>query len=219
MKQVAPSILRNAVSTTAWLVMFGLAAALWVSTALYWSFRTDLNFLLVKQDKIHDWAWMSAFYVHIAGGMTCLIVGPLQLVRQFRLRWPAAHRALGKLYVGSILLLAAPSGLYMAVFAEGGWMAGIGFALLSLLWAGATWLALNHIRHRRVADHRRWMIRSYAFTFAAVTLRLWVPFLSITAPDLGLILDHQTITVLTAWLSWIPNLLFAEMVVGVSGRG
>ena len=55
-----------------------------------------------------------------------------------------------------------------------------------------------------VAAHQRWMVRSVALTFAAVTLRLCIP-LSVV---LGLPFEpsYQAI----AWLCWVPNLMVAE---------
>ena len=58
---------------------------------------------------------------------------------------------------------------------------------------------------RRFDEHRRWMIRSFAMTFAAVTLRLYLPI----APILGY--DFVDGYRLTAWSSWIPNLIVAEL--------
>ncbi len=50
------------------------------------------------------------------------------------------------------------------------------------------------------------MIRSFSLTFAAVTLRLYLP--------IGIMsgLTFEQIYVATAWISWIPNLLIAETV-------
>ena len=48
------------------------------------------------------------------------------------------------------------------------------------------------------------MIRSYALTFAAVTLRLQIPLSQIAG------LSMETAYPVIAWLSWIPNLLLAE---------
>ena len=48
-------------------------------------------------------------------------------------------------------------------------------------------------------------MRSYALSFAAVTLRLLVPLFSLFILD-----NEDLITVSTAWLSWMLNLLVAE---------
>ena len=53
------------------------------------------------------------------------------------------------------------------------------------------------------------MIRSYALTFAAVTLRLWSPLLeAVIQPELGI--EPYTIV---AWLAWVPNLIFAQFII------
>ena len=51
------------------------------------------------------------------------------------------------------------------------------------------------------------MIRTNALTFAAVTLRLWLPaFIASGA-------DYIEAYTAVAWLSWVPNLLVAEWIV------
>ena len=61
---------------------------------------------------------------------------------------------------------------------------------------------------KQITEHRKWMIRSYAVTFSAVSLRLLVPFLSIVV---GMEL-LQTVIV-TAWISWLGNLMVAELMI------
>jgi hypothetical protein len=59
----------------------------------------------------------------------------------------------------------------------------------------------------RYARHGRWMARSFALTFAAVTLRLYMPlasFLPVSGED-----AYRAI----AYLCWIPNLLIAELLL------
>jgi hypothetical protein len=53
-----------------------------------------------------------------------------------------------------------------------------------------------------------WMVRSYALTFSAVTLRAWVPILS-----LGFNVDHDYTVIITAWLNWIPNVIVGELLL------
>jgi hypothetical protein len=56
----------------------------------------------------------------------------------------------------------------------------------------------------RLDEHRRWMVRSFALTFAAVTLRLQLP-LAAAAP-----IDSLDAYRAIAWLCWVPNLLAVE---------
>lgn len=194
--------------TLLWVLMTIPALFLFYTTALYWNFCSDCEFLSVKQEVVHQLLWRTSFYIHISGGMLSLILGPINFIPALRTRFPAFHRKTGKLYVAAILLLGAPAGLYMAFFANGGFWASIGFLLLSVLWFWSTTKAIQSARKRQFAEHRAWMIRSYAITFAAVTLRIWVPLLSLNTS-----IPHETIVVLTAWLSWIPNLILAELIL------
>ncbi|NJL13851.1 MAG: DUF2306 domain-containing protein [Microscillaceae bacterium] len=190
-----------------WLFLTLLSLLLVYVTLPYFSFRTDINFLLAKRAFIQDRAWMAAFYIHVSSSIVCLITGPWQFVPALRRgKWRKWHRIAGQAYVLSILLFAAPSGFYMALFANGGWGAQLGFGILSVLWIFTTYQAYACIVRGNVAAHRTWMVRSYALTFSAVTLRLWVPVLSLYFE-----VDHQTTVVATAWLNWIPNLLAGEL--------
>src|SRR4029077_14822660 len=72
-----------------------------------------------------------AFYAHIAAGPISLILGMILLSERFRLRFPKWHRCLGRIQVLDVLFVVAPTGLWMAYRAEGGPVAGIGFAVLA----------------------------------------------------------------------------------------
>ncbi|MFI2241489.1 DUF2306 domain-containing protein [Streptomyces chrestomyceticus] len=64
-----------------------------------------------------------------------------------------------------------------------GLAAGFGFGTLALLWAWTSYRGYRAIRERDFASHRAWVIRSFALTFAAPTLRIW----------LGLLIGVQTL--------------------------
>lgn len=141
--------------------------------------------------------------VHAGGAATALLVGGFQLLPALRRR-RALHRWLGRVYaVGCIV--GGLSGLRLAFGTSAGAFAGLGFGLLAVLWLYATGQAWRLARARRFDEHREWMIRSFAMTFAAMTLRLYLP----VAPILGY--DFMDGYRLTAWISWIPNLMVAEL--------
>lgn len=192
------------ISFILWLLPALLAFVLFAITAQYLSLRTDINFLIEKVELIDNPFWMSLFYIHVVSSMLVIFVAPLQFLKSLRksnIKW---HRLFGKLYVGSILRLAAPSGFLMAFYAEGGWWSTVGFSLLSMFWFFSTLKAFIAIKNRNVDLHEIWMIRSYAFTMAAVTLRLLVPIFS------TFISNHELIYIMTAWMSWLINLTIAE---------
>ena len=60
-------------------------------------------------------------------------------------------------------------------YAFGGPLAKLGFAGLAIAWLFTGARAFVAARTRDFVSHRRWMIRNFALTFAAVTLRLYLP--------------------------------------------
>ena len=142
--------------------------------------------------------------IHVAGGIVALLVGPLQFVRGIRAKMPALHRATGRIYVGACAI-GAPAGLMLAIGTEAGPIAGTGFAVAALLWPLFTFLGVRAAIERRLAEHREWMIRSYAITANAITLRLMLPLAGV----LGF--DFFAAYSVIAWISWIANLVLAEI--------
>ncbi|MEZ5660921.1 MAG: DUF2306 domain-containing protein [Burkholderiaceae bacterium] len=144
-----------------------------------------------------------AFLIHVAASPIALAVGAIQFFPAMRARRPALHRWLGRVY-GLAILAGGLAGLVMAPTSVGGPVAGWGFGLLAVIWVAVTAQAVRLAMAGRFAEHRRWMIRSYALTFAAVTLRLYLPLFFANG------YDYAQASVWLAWLAWIPNLLAVE---------
>lgn len=158
-------------------------------------------------DLLRDPFWRTAFFTHISLGGIALLAGMTQFSNRLRQHKPSRHRLLGKIYVGACLI-SGLAGLYIAQFATGGWIARLGFTLLALAWLITTWTAWRRILVRDTEAHRRWMMRSYALTFAAVTLRMYLPLFT-GAFGMDFIPAYQII----AWLCWVPNLLVGEWMI------
>ena len=144
-------------------------------------------------------------YAHVFGASVALLLGPLQFWATFRNRRPALHRLAGKIYLGVGVGLGGIAGLILATRAQGGLAGQLGFACLALAWLYTAVHALGAAQSRDFVAHRRWMVRNFALTFAAVTLRLWMP--------AAFALDRWPFEVVypaVAWLCWVPNLLVAE---------
>lgn len=178
--------------------------ALYEQTVQYFDLGDSVGFLREKQKVVHLPHWRTAFYVHVFTSIFSLCAGFTQFL-PVRGIWRSLHRMAGRLYVFNTLLLAAPSGLILALNAEGGTTGRIGFTLLTVLWFGTTLLGMRAILRREVRPHVEWMIRSYALTFSAVTLREWQFWFMILLPP-----TIHTYPI-TAWLGWVPNLLVAEL--------
>jgi len=101
------------------------------------------------------------------------------------------------------------AGLGMAPTAYAGIVTSLGFAGLGCCLLAFTWTGFLMIMRGRVADHRRWMIRSFALLFAGVTLRLLLGTYSLVEGSVSSWLPFRTAYMIAAWLCWVPNLLVA----------
>jgi uncharacterized membrane protein len=151
-----------------------------------------------------------AVFLHLTGGALAITLGAFQLNSRIRRSYLAVHRWLGRCYVIAVLV-GGGAGVYLATMADGGLPSSIGFGLLGILWIGATVTAYVWIRRRRIDLHRAWMLRSYSLTFAAVTLRIWLPLSQVAG--LPFLPSYQAI----AWLCWVPNLIAVEWLVLSAG--
>jgi Predicted membrane protein (DUF2306) len=152
-------------------------------------------------------AHRAGIYSHIFGSAVALALGPLQFAARVRAAYPSLHRWVGRLYLGIGVLVGGLAGFSMAFSAFGGPAARLGFGALALAWLYTGFRAYRAIRGRDVVAHRYWMVRNFALTFAAVTLRLWLPAAVIS----GVPLEFAYPVI--AWLCWVPNLLLAERLV------
>lgn len=173
------------------------------------NFDYEQGFLLTKLGIIHKDLWRWSFYLHITSSLFVITVGFLQFIPALLKRYPKLHRTCGKVYVILVLFLSAPSGLVMGFYANGGMWAKISFVTISILWWVFTLWSYLAVRNGKIQQHIAWMVRSYALTLSALTLRTYVLLL----PLLHLDLSAKNQYVLVAWLSWIPNLLLAEWAI------
>jgi uncharacterized membrane protein len=141
--------------------------------------------------------------LHVAGAATALLLGAFQFLPAVRRR-RTLHRWIGRLYASGCIV-GGCAGFALAFGTTAGPVAALGFGLLAPIWIYCTAQGWLTARARRFDEHRRWMIRSFALTFAAVTLRLYLP-IGVMAG-----LTFHQIYVATAWISWIPNLAMAEL--------
>ncbi|WP_218044374.1 DUF2306 domain-containing protein [Kiloniella laminariae] len=143
------------------------------------------------------------FLAHVLGSLIALLIGPWQFIGGLRNRWPGLHRWTGRLYMLAVLV-GGVGGFIVAWTTLAGPVAVAGFATLSVLWLYVTGKGYQTVRAGRYVEHRRWMIRSYALTAAAITLRLGLPI----APALGY--DFMTGYIIQTWAAWLINLAVAE---------
>jgi uncharacterized membrane protein len=139
--------------------------------------------------------------------MGALLAGPWQFSLRLRQRNLSLHRWLGRYYLLSVAL-GSIAGLAMAVVSEEGLPTHLGFATLGVLWFATGLQAYRKIRAGGIEAHRRWMVRNFALSLAAVTLRNELP-LMLFALHWSFHVSYITVS----WLCWIPNLLVAEWMI------
>ncbi len=145
-------------------------------------------------------------FMHLSGSAVALSFGAFQHNTRFRSRFLNVHRWMGRTYVISVLV-GGTAAFIMATISQEGLPTHVGFGLLAVLWLTATGIAYARIRAGDQTLHRRWMIRSYALTYAAVTLRIYLPLSMAFGLPFGP--AYQTIS----WLAWVPNLVVAEWII------
>ena len=193
---------------SAWLLVLFFSWQMYNLSIVYLlpPFRTDIDFLLTKQEIIAINIWRYAFYVHISTSLLTILSGLTQFSTTIYTKYPTVHRTIGKIYVFTILCLSAPSGFVMACYANGGLPTQTAFVLLSLLWFLFTLRAYTTARNRNFVAHRKFMWRSYALTWSAVTLRL----LQFLFGSFALF-DYEKSYLVSAWGGWLLNLALVEL--------
>lgn len=143
-------------------------------------------------------------FVHAGLASTALLTGPWQFLPRLRARLPSLHRWLGRIYIFSCTV-GGTAGLLLAGGTSAGPIARAGFGLLAVVWLLVNAQGLRLAMSGRYAEHRRWMVRSFALTFGAVLLRVYLPL----SQAMGI--EFMTAYRAISWLAWVPNLIAAEL--------
>lgn len=143
---------------------------------------------------------------HAVFGTLMYLTMPLQYSERLRKRFPTLHRITGRLYVLSVFIV-APTGAYIQYFEE-----RLGFprsftvlaVVDALLLMGTTLMGFVFAYRRKIAQHRQWMIRSFALALVFVEARF---FLGVTGwGELGIDMAQAVI-----WSCLALALLFADL--------
>ena len=139
--------------------------------------------------------------------MGALLAGPWQFSERLRGRALNLHRWLGRFYLLEVAL-GSLAGFAMATVSEQGLPTHLGFGALAILWFFTGLQAYRMVLSGNIAAHRQWMIRNFALTLAAVTLRNYMPLMLFV-----LHWPFRTTYITLSWLCWVPNLLVAEWLI------
>jgi uncharacterized membrane protein len=188
-----------------------MGVGLWLmlsASVSYWQLGDTHPFYLEKLPLARPRLWLTALYAHVPSALFSLPACLLLLVGRVRRRWPRFHRWLGRVTGGLILCVVVPSGMYLALFAQGGLPSTLGFWLTGVITFVAMFKSIERARAKDMKAHRRFSSHVVAQLTVAVLSR----FLLAYAESLGLYSEWVYIAAL--WLPVLACALVAELVAG-----
>jgi uncharacterized membrane protein len=174
----------------------------------YYPLNDHTGFLQYKQAYINNRLWKACFYIHVFISLFVLMAGLTQFSPYVLHQHRNLHRIIGRLYAGNILFINFPAAMVMSIYANGELPGKTAFILLDCFWFFFTLRAVVAAKKGRIEEHKNFMIRSYALTLSAISLRTWKIILVNTTE-----IDLHTIYIMDAWLGFVPNLLLAEWLI------
>jgi uncharacterized membrane protein len=160
----------------------------------------------------HQWLTLA----HILPGLLFVVLGPLQFMAGLRRRRPELHRWTGRVVLVAALVIGVTALIMTPQMAIGGALETAATIVFGVLFLFSLAKGFAAIRARRIAEHRRWMIRAYAIGLGVATVR----------PIMGVFFATSRLTHLTPhdffgiafWLGWLLSLGVAEWWIRVTQR-
>jgi uncharacterized membrane protein len=146
---------------------------------------------------------------HILPGLVFVLLGPFQFMAGLRKRRPVLHRWMGRIFLVDALVVGITALIMSPQMAIGGALESAATFTFGVVFLFALGKAFAAIRGRRVAEHRRWMIRGYAIGLAVAAVR----------PIVGVFFATSRLTHFTPhdffgiafWLGFILSVVAAEL--------
>lgn len=187
-----------------------MAAGAWLmlsASSSYLELGDGHPFFLEKLPLAHPKTWLVALYVHVPSALVALPACMLLLSTRVRMWWPRFHRWLGRATGALILCAVVPSGMYLAPFAQGGWITTLGFWLTGAIAFVAMLRSIQSARAKDMKAHRRFSAHVAAQLAVAVFSRFllagaelagvydeWVYVAALWAPVIGCAVVAELIT-------------------------
>jgi hypothetical protein len=210
-----------------------LITVVWVSAAIFGSYIVAFYARAVSEGAPERWneslpylyepnslLATTGIAVHFIAGAILLMLGPIQLFSPLRVRWPAVHRWIGRLY-GLTALLAGLGGLTFILFKGtiGGAVMNVGFGLYGALMVVASVATVHHARQRRFERHRAWAIRLFALAIGSWLYRMDYGFWRLIAHNAGHTHSFDgPFDIAMVFLFYVPNLFVAEAFIRARRR-
>jgi len=199
-------------------IRYFIAALFWIPVAFfslllvrntlpYFTFSQEFSFIQERAILFARSIYKYSFYIHIFAGMLCISTALIQFSSFIIKKRKKIHIWSGRIYVMVVLLLGAPTGLYMSFFAKGSYWERILFAFMAIYWFYTTMKGFTTILKKNVLAHKIWMMRSYCMAMTAVTFRGYYILFYYFGMDL---LHNYEVSL---WISVLGNMLIAELLI------
>lgn len=159
------------------------------------------------------WPWRYALWAHLAGGVTALLVGPIQLWLGLTGGRVALHRRLGTVYLCAIGVSLTGASYLIAKEIRQDWVFASGLLGLACAWIVTTGCGYLAIRQNHRQQHREWMIRSYVVASAFVFFRVFIDLLHAAGVHGTTGSGTPEEIKMAAWLCWAVPLLLTEPLI------
>jgi uncharacterized membrane protein len=159
------------------------------------------------------WPWRYALWAHLAGGVTALLIGPIQLWLGLTGRRLDLHRRLGTVYLWAVGLSLSGASYLIAKEIRTDWVFASGLLGLACAWTVTTGFGYLAIRRNHRQQHREWMIRSYVVASAFVFFRIFVDLLHAAGVHGPTGSGTSEELKMAAWLCWAVPLLLTEPLI------
>jgi len=159
------------------------------------------------------WPWRYALWAHLTGGVTALLIGPVQLWLGLTRQHLRLHRLLGRIYLAAAVLSLLGASYLIEKELPNDWVFAGGLLGLACAWTLTTGMGYLAICRRRIQQHQEWMIRSYVVASAFVFFRVFVDVLHALGVHSPKGVQTAEELKLAAWLCWSIPLLVAEVLI------
>ncbi|MEH1102313.1 DUF2306 domain-containing protein [Micromonospora sp. CPCC 205561] len=144
---------------------------------------------------------------HVVFGNVAMVTVLLQLWPWLRRNHPKVHRISGRVYILAGVLPATGLALFALIPLRPTQAGSIGLATMGVLWVATTAVGWRRARQHRYAEHRRWMIYSFALALGTTWGRV-ISVVLTTFPSLTVSVD--VLVEVANWFGWTVNLLIAH---------
>ena len=190
-----------------WIPVTFFSLLLIKNTIPYFSFNPNFSFIEERAVLFLKPIYKISFYTHIFAGMFCIGTALIQFSSYILKKRKLIHVISGRIYVLVVLILGAPTGLYMSFYAKGSFWERTLFMFMAIYWFYTTAKGFSTVLKRNILAHKIWMIRSYSMAMTAVTFRIY--HLVFFYFGWGHLENYE----ISLWISVLGNMLVAEYLI------